>query len=257
MRQLTPRYVASVDPYNVYGLAARQAKPDRPWLMINMISSTDGAIAVDGTSEALGNPADQLVFSAVRACADWILVAGGTVRVERYDLPRPGHRARQIRAATGGADRPGLAIVSGSLDLELDLPMFANQRADEDPPLILTGCDASPKAVKGLSNVAEIVKLPSPRPTPQEILTELGRREAQVVLCEGGPSFNAQMADAGMVDELCLSISPLIAGGASPRVVHGSKRTLPLQMELAHLLEADHTLFARYLVTPLPRKPAT
>ncbi len=235
---------------DIYPHMSRPKPAGRPWLMVNMIASADGAIAVDGTSGALGNPADEAVFSAVRACADWIVAAAGTVRVERYRLPRPAAAARRARQAAGRAERSRLAVVSGSLNLDLDLPLFADQRPGDDPPVILTGQDAEAEAVEALGSVAEVVRLASPRPQPAEILAELHRRGAVVVLCEGGPSFNAQFAAAAMIDELCLSVAPLLAGGDSPRIVHGSTRTVPLKMSLDHLLEASDTLFARYLAAP-------
>ena len=232
----------------LYPALSRPKPAGRPWLMVNMIASADGAIEVDGTSEALGNPADEAVFSAVRACADWIVAAAGTVRADRYGLPRPGEASRRARRAAGRADRPRLAVVSGSLDLDLDLPLFADRRPGDDLPVILTGKDAAAGAVEALESVAEVVRLGSARPQPAEILAELDRRGAAVVLSEGGPSFNGQFADAGMIDELCLSIAPLVAGGSSPRIVHGSLRTVPLDLSIDHLLEASDTLFVRYLL---------
>ena len=248
-----PGPVVDVDPMELYPALARPKPAGRPWVMVNMIASADGAAAVDGVSEALGNPADQAVFSAVRACADWIVAGANTVRAERYRLPRPGETSRRARRAAGRAERPRLAVVSAGLDFDLDLPLFADQRADDDQPVILTGGDAGSEAVERLDPVAEVVRLASARPSPTEILAELSRRGAGVVLSEGGPSFNAQLAYAGMIDELCLSVAPLVAGGPSPRVVHGSRRTVPLNMSIDHLLEASDTLFVRYLSAPAAR----
>ncbi len=215
--------------------------------MINMISSADGASAIDGVSAPLGNPSDQVVFSAVRACADWIVAAADTVRIERYQLPRPSQTAQRARLAAGRCEQPGLAVVSSSLNLALDLPLFADQRPNDRKPLILTGQDAEPEAMQALADVAEVVRLASPQPQPAEILAVLMSRGANVVLSEGGPSFNAQLADAGLIDELCLSLAPLIAGGPSTRIVHGSLQSLPLKLHIDHLLEEDDTLFFRYL----------
>lgn len=222
--------------------------------MVGMIASADGAAAVQGTSTALGNPADSTVLSAVRACADWIVAAAGTARSERYGLPRPGARARKLRVSAGRPERPRLAVASTSLRLPLDLPLFAEQRPGDDLPLILTGRDAPAEAVAGLLDrgIAEVVRLASPRPAPAEIVAELDARGAEVVLCEGGPSFNAQFVDAELVDELCLSIAPLLAGGGGPRIVRGSQQPIPQHLELYHLLEAQNTLFARYLVQHRP-----
>ncbi|MYE08659.1 MAG: pyrimidine reductase family protein [Acidimicrobiaceae bacterium] len=257
MRRLLPGPVADIDPMELYPALPRPKPAGRPWLMLNMIASADGAIAVDGTSEALGNPADEAVFSAVRACADWIVAAAGTVRAERYSLPRPGAESRRARRAAGRSDRPRLAVVSASLDLDLDLPLFADQRAGDELPVILTGRDAAAGAADRLEPVAEVVRLASVRPQAEEILAELDRRGAEVVLSEGGPSFNAQLADAGVIDELCLSIAPLVTGGAGPRIVHGSLRTVPLNLTIDHLLEASDTLFVRYVAEgAVPAAPA-
>ena len=216
--------------------------------MINMISSADGATIVDGSSETLSSPADRAVFSAVRACADWIVVAAGTARAERYGLPRPKAAVQKARVARGRSERPLLAVASMSLDLPSDLPMFVDQQADDDPPVIFTGSGTPADVVDRFQGVAEVVRASSLRPTPAEILAELGRRGAEVVLCEGGPSLNAQFVDAGVVDELCLSVAPLLVGGYSPRMTQGSHLPTVLRMDLDHLLEADDMLFIRYLL---------
>ncbi len=282
MRKLLPGPAAEVDLLDVYPAAARTPPAGRPWVMVNMIASADGAVAVGGASRGLGSPADQAVFQAVRACADWILVGAGTVRAERYRLPRPSAAALEARRQAGRSDRPGLAVVSAGLDFDPGLPMLADQRPGEARPLILTGPDAPRDRAEHLAGTAEVVRLEPPAiplaeaarigspaatlgelgrmeppaappaetariGSPAAALGELGRRGAKVVLSEGGPTLNAWLADAGMIDELCLSIAPLLAGGPSPRLIHGAALAGPLTLELAHLLEEDGMLFARYL----------
>ena len=257
MRRLLPGPEIDIDPMELYPALARPKPDGRPWLMVNMIASADGASAIDGTSGALGNPADKAVVSAARASADWIVAAADTVRAERYGLPRSGPASRRARLAAGRTERPRLAVVTASLDLDLSLPLFADQRPGEDPPVILTGNAAAPGAVERLGAVAEVVRLPSPRPGPAQILAELDRRGAGVVLSEGGPSFNGQLADAGVIDELCLSVAPLVVGEASTRIVHGSMRSVPMRMSIDHLLEASDTLFVRYLSEPPSARAAS
>ena len=215
--------------------------------MLNMIASADGAVEIGGTSERLGSPADQAVFSAVRASADWILAGAETVRVERYGLPRPSAAARRARRAAGLLERPRLAVVSASMDLDVDLPLLSERRSSEERALIITGNGAPNARIEQLASVAEVVRLPTAHPDVAEIVAELARRGGDVILSEGGPCFNAQLADADLIDELCLSVAPLIARGASARIVDGALRAEPLQLVLDHLLEGDDTLFARYL----------
>ena len=289
MRQLLPGPAAEVDPLALYSAAVRTPPAGRPWVMVNMITSADGAVTVGGASGGLGSPADRAVFAAARACADWILAGAGTVRAERYRLPRPSAAARATRLAAGRSERPGLAVVSASLDLDPDLPMLADRRPGEARPLILTGPDAPADRAERLAETAEVVRLeptaaapteaargfappgtdeaggmeptaagtrgPTPAETdgagrlgsPVAALGELGRRGAKVVLAEGGPTLNAWLAEAGMIDELCLSVAPVLAGGPSPRLIHGAAFAAPKTLELAHLLEDDGMLFARYL----------
>ena len=305
----------NVDPLDVYLAADRTTPGGRPWVMVNMIASVDGAVEVEGASGGLGSPADRAVFRAVRACADWILVGAATVRAERYGLPRPSAAAREARRAAGRSEQPGLAVVSASLDLDPDLPMLADRRPGEARPLILTAPDAPADRAERLAEAAEVVRLDPPSspaecltktppaesadrtetPTdrlesplaapgeaadrtetaaagtlgspaavsggapdqteaaaagrlgsPAAVLGELGRRGARVVLAEGGPTLNAWLADAGMIDELCLSFAPVLAGGPSSRLLHGAAPA-PTALELVHLLEKDGMLFARYL----------
>src|SRR5688572_14206623 len=108
--------------------------------MVNMISSADGATAVEGLSGGLGGPADQKVFGAVRAVADVIVAGAGTVRAERYGPPRPSGARRTAREGRGQAPAPRLAVVSRSLDLDLDSPAFTESRA------VVVTCAAAPAA---------------------------------------------------------------------------------------------------------------
>ena len=214
---------------------------------MNMIASADGASELEGVSGGLGGPADRLVFRAIRATADWILVAAGTVRAEHYGPPRLPSDAREMRTAQGRPPDPRLAVVTGRLDLDLRLPLFADSKPDEPRPLIITGSSAPPERMEMLSDVAELVVVDDTRPSPLVVLDELHGRGADVVLAEGGPGFNGQLASHGLIDELCLSISPHLLGGPSGRIIRGTEAIAPAAMVLDHLLEQDGFLFTRYV----------
>ncbi len=238
-----------VEPLEIYPLATRTVPVGRPWVMLNMITSIDGATAIDGLSGGLGGPGDRSVFSAIRASCDWILVAAGTARAERYGIPRPSRAARDARLATGRTPTPRLAVVSGSLELEPDLPMLADRENGEDPVVIITGSTAPPQRAEELSKSAEVITVDDPRPTPEATLAILHDMGAGVVLVEGGPGYNAQFAAAGLIDELCVSVAPRVAAGDSRRMVAGGPPLDNLGFVLDHLLEHDSMLFARYLRT--------
>jgi riboflavin biosynthesis pyrimidine reductase len=245
VRQLLPTPLDDVDPLDLYLADDRSAPGNRPWLMVNMIAAVDGATAVDGLSGGLGGPADQEVFRAIRASSDWILVASATAAAESYRVPTVSAAIADRRVAQGRTPCPQLAIVTASGRVDPTIPALA-ERADADAvPLIIAGRGADDEHLDLLD--AEVVRLTSERPEPEEILAELGRRGARVVLAEGGPRLNGVLHGAGAIDEFCMTLSPTLAGGSSPRVVAHAPDGTPTPLRLDRLLEHDDLLFARYV----------
>jgi len=245
VRQILPLHEDSVNPLELYPADDRTPASDRPWLMVNMVSSADGASSVDGLSGGLGGEGDRAVFRAVRSSCDWILVGAQTVRDERYRLPGVVAEVGALREAKGWAPAPRLAVVSRSGDLDPSLPLFAPPTDGQAPPLIITGPTPDPSAIARLDPTVEWCHLEDS--TPTAVLEALNVRGAQVVLLEGGPSVNGMFFDAELVDELCLTISPHFVGGESPRIVTGRQAPNPADLALSRLLEHDHALFARYV----------
>ncbi len=243
VRQLLPSPADEVDPGRAHAEARRPAPADRPWLLVNMVASIDGATAVDGVSGGLGGPADKAVFSAIRAVADVILVAAGTARAEDYGPPRTSEARRAERVARGQTPYPRLALVTRSLDLDPASPMFTEA---PEPPLVLTVADVAADRLAALDGLAEVVTVGERSVEPAAALAALHERGHRVVLAEGGPGLNGQLVAAGLVDELNVSVAPLLVGGDSARLAHGPAGT-PEPLTLAHLWEADGLLFARYV----------
>ena len=247
MRQLLPEARDEIDPLDLYPFDDRRRRAGGAWVMVNMVTSADGASSIDGVSGGLGGVGDSLVFRAIRASCDWIVAAAGTVRAERYGIPRSSPEGAEIRTQNGRTPAPRLAVVTESLDLSTDLPLFAERAADEERPLIITGCHPDPDRKAAIGEQAEWCHLATDRPEPVAVLDELAERGAQVILVEGGPQFNAELLASDRIDELCLSISPHLAGNASTRIVHEATNSSPSELRLDRLLEHDNGLFARYL----------
>ena len=252
MRQLLPEYVAEVDPVELYTADVRTRIGDRPWVVVNMIASIDGATAVDGRSGALGGPADKAVFRALREVPDVILVGAATVRAEGYGPVQLGNEARARRRDLGRREVPRLAIVSGSLELDPDSPMFTGAEA---PPLVLTAEHADPTRRRRLESVAEVHAVGETRVSMTAALSLLGRLGITCVLSEGGPTLNAQLLAQDLVDEWCQTTSPMLVGGESSRSAVGPEACFgddasdggPPGLRLERLLEDNGMLLARYL----------
>lgn len=221
VRQLFPIPLDDVDVAAAYGSDERAG--DR-WLLLNMVASADGAISIEGRSGGLGSPADKEVFHLLRGLADTILVGAGTARAENYGPPKVEAR---------------LAIVSGSLRIEPDARVFSG----DVKPILFTTTDSSAERKAALADVAEIIEVGTGVVDLRGALQHLDG----VVVCEGGPTLNGQLISAGLVDELCLSISPLLVSGTSERVAHGVAPAAPVGLALARVLEADGMLLLRYV----------
>lgn len=230
MRQLLPHPAEQVDPASVYR-RHRPSPPDRPWVVTNMIASADGAAAVGGRSGGLGGPGDREVFHLLRASADVVVAAAETVRVERY---RPILEPRPVP----------IAVVSRSLAFDWSSPLFTEAAART----ILLTCEAADAtARRRAEDVADVVVAGGEAVEPGLALAALAERGHQVALCEGGPNLLAQLVAAGVVDELCLTVSPLLVGGAGPRILDGGAVTRPLRLVLESALEDEGFLLLRYL----------
>ena len=250
MRRLLPDPAGPVDPADLdaaYVTPSRPRPVGRPWVLLDMIASVDGATKADGVTASLGGPGDKAVFRALRACADVILVGAETVRAEGYGPPRTGDADRAARLARGQAEWPRIAVVSGRLDLDWSSAMFS---ASPSRPIVITGVGGDEDRRAAAAEVADVIVTDGGgggRADLGEALVALGHLGADVVVCEGGPVLNGVLADRDLVDEVCLTLSPTLLGGASHRIAagHGGGALRPLR--LAHVLEDDELVFLRYV----------
>lgn len=247
VRELLPHagQPGAVDAVDAYAADPRPAPPDRPWVLVNMVSSVDGATAVHGRSGALGGPADRAAFTAIRGVADVILVAAGTARTEGYGPPRTPEPLQQARRARGQSAKPRIALVTRSVDLDFGSELFG------DPAsrcLVMVPDDAPADPVAAAREVADVVEVGHGGVDLAAGLRHLRAVGASVVLAEGGPSLLGQLAGADLIDEVCLTLSPALVAGDSARIVHGDAvpgGLAPLLLD--RVLEQDGVLLLRYV----------
>jgi riboflavin biosynthesis pyrimidine reductase len=237
VRQLLPVPSTDADPVAAYVAADRVAPADRPWLLVNMVVSADGATAIDGRAGGMGGDADRRLFHALREVPDVILVGAGTARAENYGpaKPRPGKPA------------PRVAVVTASGDLDPSLRLFAEADPAAPPPIVITGSGCPADRLGQLDARAEIIQTGADVADLGLALGALRQRGAAIVLCEGGPALNGQLIARDLVDEWCLSLAPLLVGGISARAAVGDPVSDPRPLVLDRLLEDDTVCFARYL----------
>ena len=251
MRQVYPGGSAVDDA----ALAALYAYPDlgpppARWLRANMVMSLDGAATVDGRSGGLSNEADQQVFAMLRAHADVILVGAGTARAEGYGPVRP--ESEGLRWAWLRDGRPPsapIAVVTRALDLDRGGALLTGAPAHART-IVITTESALPDRRAAAARAADVIVAGEASVDLMAAVDALAERGYQRISCEGGPHLLGQIADAGLLDELCLTVSPLMAGPGANRIVTGG---LPmpgggtLRFTLAHALEDEGHLLCRYV----------
>ncbi|AMB59280.1 pyrimidine reductase family protein [Microterricola viridarii] len=224
--------------FDAYALPERMT----PRLRVNFVASLDGAATRDGRSGGLGTPADRAAMTVLRAIADVIVVGAGTVRAEGYGGLRLPEEAIAWREENGLGEQPPLAVVSSSLDLPPEHPFFAEAVVR---PLVLTHEAAPAERRRELAEVADVIDCGVSSVEPARLVQALAERGMPQILCEGGPRLFGELIAADVVDELCLSLSPLLVGGDAGRIAHGLIEA-PRRMRLLDAYPANDLLLLHY-----------
>jgi riboflavin biosynthesis pyrimidine reductase len=217
----------------------------KPHVRSNFVSSVDGAVEIDGQSKSLSDKADQEIFGKLRMLADAVLVGAGTVRAEGYNPLRLGAERRKWRLAQGLAENPTLTIVSSRLELNPVNPVFAQAPVR---PLVITHAAAPPDRREALGEVADVLICGEAEVDLGMAVATLAERGLPQILSEGGPHLLGSLTEADLVDEMCLSLAPLLTGPGAGRITAGLPSTIARRLTLKSVLLADDGyLFMRYL----------
>lgn len=212
-------------------LASLYAPPQPRWLRLNLVASVNGnAAGPDGTSEGLTSRTDRRILGAIRRLSDVVLIGASSVRREGYFLPKSAP----------------LAIVTGSGDLRGHrIPTEVDTGVDTGRIIVVCPRSAEDAVRASLGErPVTIVHLPGPRLDASAIVEALRELGHERIVCEGGPSLAAQLIDADLVDELCLSTSPTVNSLNLP-VLPGLHDSRPLRLSQL-LVDSEGVLYARW-----------
>ncbi len=207
------------------------ATDERPHTFFNFVATLDGRAALDGSTRPLGGPADLEMLLSLRTVADAVLIGPGTVRAEGY--------ARLVGEARRPLPPPAVLI-----SRRFDVPWEAGLFAAPDQPVIVYTSRSAGEAPEVAAPV-EVVRLDEC--TPAAALQDLRARGVRALLSEGGPTLFAGFLAAGRVDELFLTLSPLLTGDeAETAIFSGPRLADPTRMNLRWVLRSEQELFLRY-----------
>ena len=213
-RQLFP---AAADQPDLPGL---YAYPDGRWLRANMVATADGAASLNGVTQGISSDTDRRVFALLRTLCDVILVGASTVRKEKYKPARPQELWSHLR--DGRPRTPPIAVVTGRLDLDPDSPLITAAPAYART-IVITTASAPAARRDQLGRHAEIIIAGQDTVDLRTAVDALAERGHRRMLAEGGPHLLAQLVEAGLLDELCLTIGPQMAGPGADRIVAGRR----------------------------------
>ncbi len=216
----------------------------RPFVQVNFVASADGAATVEGHSRGLSSPGDKKVFALGRDLADVVLVGAGTALVEGYRGIRRTELRAARRARLGLSEVPPIAVVTGRGSVDPASPLIT----DTLVPSIVITTEAAPVEWRTAVATAgaDVVVAGADRVDVLAALAALAERGLLRVCCEGGPTLFADLVAAGLVDQLCLTVAPLLTGAGAPRMALGAAAAAPMGLSLASVLSDEGFLMLRY-----------
>jgi riboflavin biosynthesis pyrimidine reductase len=245
---------ASVDLHGLLELYGAGLPAHEPWLTANMVTSLDGRASIDDRSKGLSNDGDMDAFAVLRSLCDVVIVGAGTARAEHYKPATVRPALAAARAARGQTDVPRIAVISDSLDLDPSSALI------QDPhTLVITHGSADVERRRELEAACTVIVLGDQAVDLGAAKTYLAAEGMPRMLCEGGPTLLASLAIADLVDELCLTVAPILAIAPGhpllERLALASQSPTP--MRLVHVLEDEGFLLLRHQrTTQMPGRSA-
>ena len=212
------------------------------------IAALTGAATSKGTSSGLGNDTDFALLNALRIWSDAVLVGAETARKENYFGVRTTTQQREARRERGQAEVPPIVVMTKSLNFDTATQLFTDTRT---PPLfavpedVLGDTEVSARARK-IEQAGGVI-VPMEGQDVSAVVAALHSRGLARIVCEGGPSLNAQLIGAGEVDVFHYTVSPRAVQPSELRLFAG----VDTPSDRAFVLEAVHAtsdsmLFLRY-----------
>ncbi len=229
--------------------AALYPWPQRSWLRSQMVTTLDGAtVGADGRSGSISSPADKRVFVETRRLSDAIVVGAGTIRAERYRPMVAKPEWQDARADAGLAPAVQVVIVSGRLDLPWDELLFSDSTL---PVIVVTSESADARQVAVANDHAQVWQIGATSVDLRAMVSALHERGLRRLVCEGGEALLDGLVREELVDEMDVTISPMLAGAgylADPGVEARLPGTNDLsRFSLAHQFAEDEFTFCRFV----------
>ena len=221
----------------------------RPHVSVNMAMSLDGKITTYRREDiSLGTKHDRRLMDELRADAKAVIVGSGTVRHDGFPIHMRYPDLEARRVARGWPPHPINVTMSRTLDLPSNRPFFQHANTEK----IVFTTNAAPDArVKRFSRFAEVLVLPKRTLSPTTVLENLRQRGVDRVLLEGGGEVHFAFAKEGAIDDVYITLTPRLIGGAAAPTIMDGKGFLAadhLNLRLLTTERIGDELFLKYTV---------
>lgn len=185
----------------------------RPRILLNFAITADGKVSTAKfTPTGFTSARDKRRLLEIRALGDALMVGRNTLRIDRMSMGLPDEKLRQTRIRRGQSEYPIRVIITNSGDLSLNLNVF-NHRFS--PIVIYSTTRMPPTSQTALGARAELHLSPDDRVNLAQVLNDLYiTHKVRTIVCEGGPGLAKSLAELNVIDELFLTIAPILSGGS-------------------------------------------
>jgi riboflavin biosynthesis pyrimidine reductase len=197
---------------------------DEPWLYANFVSTLDGVVAIPSIPQSnslvnMGSDADRFLMGLLRAFADVVLIGSGVLRASPRGTWRPekvyppaADSFAELRRRLGKAEAPEVAILTGHGSIDPAHPLL------ETGALVLASVAGAERLDRQLPAASSVVPLSEETTIDAKLIRDaLSDRGHRLILSEAGPHTFGALLEGGVVDELFLTLSPLLLGDGGDR----------------------------------------
>jgi len=214
-----------------------------------MAMSLDGKITTYRRERmTLGTRNDRKQMDELRAESDAVIIGASTLRLDGYPILVRTPAIRRRAETNRSPAHPLNVVLSTSLNLPTNRPFFQHPDTER---IVFTTREAPASRVRRISKFAEVVVLPRRTLSPSAVLEKLAERGVKTVVLEGGGEVHFAFAREGVIDEVYVTLTPRLLGGAGAPTILDGRGFLAadhLQLRLVSVKQIGSELFLRYRV---------
>jgi 2,5-diamino-6-(ribosylamino)-4(3H)-pyrimidinone 5'-phosphate reductase len=221
----------------------------RPRIIVNFAVTIDGKVSpVKVAPSQFTSTYDKRRLLEIRSLGDALLVGRNTVQIDNMSMGLPAEDLRLERIQRGQSEYPLRVVISNSGDLSSELKIFSHRFS----PIVVYSTTRMPTSIQAeLQDKATLHLTHEDRLSLHAVLNDLYEtHRVRTLVCEGGPLLAKGLAEIDAIDELFVTVAPILFGGAGAPGILGRPGTfLPASRiyQLASMKVEASECYLRYV----------